>query len=269
MTAIGAMNRRRELIERVSREAGALLRERLHDDHTVGYKGEINLVTEADRLSEALIVGRIAALFPTDDILAEESPERASGSACRWIIDPLDGTTNYAHGYPFFCVSLALEVEGVVHLAAIFDPMLGELFLAERGAGARLNGAPIAISKTGLLSQSLLATGFPYDIRVNRNNNISYFKAMAMRAQAIRRGGSAALDLAYVAAGRFDGFWELRLSPWDTAAGWLLITEAGGRVTDLDGHAYGLQAPHLLASNGLIHQEMVAVLAGTDPLDTP
>lgn len=262
------MDRRRALIAAVAREAGTLLRERLHDDHTVGYKGEINLVTEADRLSEALIVGRIAALFPTDDILAEESPERASGSAFRWIIDPLDGTTNYAHGYPFFCVSLALEVEGVVRLGAVFDPMQDELFLAERGAGARLNGETIAVSKTALLSQSLLATGFPYDIRVNRNNNINYFKAMAMKAQAIRRGGSAALDLAYVAAGRFDGFWELRLSPWDTAAGWLLITEAGGHVTDLDGATYGLQAPHMLASNGLIHREMAAILAGTDPLDT-
>lgn len=262
------MDRPRELIESVAREAGILLRERLHEDHTVGYKGENDLVTETDRLSEALILRRIAEVFPDHAILAEESPERHTGSDFRWIIDPLDGTTNYAHGFPFFCVSIALEVEGVVRLGAVYNPIQDEFFLAQKGAGARLNGRPMAVSRTNELSRSLLGTGFPYDIRENRNNNLNYFRTMAKRAQAIRRPGSAALDLAYVAAGRFDGFWELKLSPWDTAAGWLLITEAGGIVTDLTGAPYGLSSLHLLASNGLIHREMLALLAGTDPLDT-
>ena len=258
----------REFIETVAVEAGALLRERIDDRHTVQYKGEINLVTEADRLSEALIVERIRRAFPDHDILAEESPETANGSGFRWIIDPLDGTTNYAHGYPVFCVSIALEVEGMIRLGAVYNPMLDELFIAEKGEGAFLNGRRLAVSRTAKLSRGLLATGFPYDLRENRNNNINYFGAMALNAQAIRRAGSAALDLAYVAAGRFDGFWELKLMPWDTAAGWLLVAEAGGIVTDLRGDPYHLHSPHILASNGLIHGEIAAILAATDPLDT-
>ncbi len=258
----------RQFIEQVAVEAGVLLRERLDETHTVQYKGDINLVTEADRLSEALIIERIRRAFPGHGILAEESPETATGSAFRWIIDPLDGTTNYAHGYPVFCVSIALEVEGEVRFGAVYNPMLAELFVAERGEGAFLNGRRLAVSRTAKLSRSLLATGFPYDIRENRNNNLTYYKAMVMNAQAVRRAGSAALDLAYVAAGRFDGFWELRLMPWDTAAGWLLVAEAGGIVTDLRGGPYQLHAPHMLASNGLIHGEIAAILSATDPLDT-
>ena len=257
----------RRFIETVAREAGALLRERLHESHTVQYKGEINLVTEADRLSEELIVERIRVAFPGHDILTEESPETANGSGFRWIVDPLDGTTNYAHGYPVFCVSIALEVEGVIRLGAVCNPMLGELFMAEVGRGAFLNGRPLKVSRTAELSRGLLATGFPYDIRDDRNNNMNYFRALAMSAQAIRRAGSAALDMAYLAAGRFEGFWELKLMPWDTAAGWLLITEAGGVVTDLTGRPYGLDSPHILASNGLVHEALVGVLAKADPLD--
>jgi len=256
----------RTLIEAVAREAGALLLERLHDRHTVQYKGEINLVTEADRLSEALIVERIRREFPGHDILTEESPETANGSGFRWIIDPLDGTTNYAHGYPVFSVSIALEVKGVIRLGAVYNPMLDELFTADKGAGAFLNGRRLNVSRTERLSRSLLATGFPYDIREDRNNNINYFKVMILSAQAVRRTGSAALDLAYIAAGRFDGFWELKLMPWDTAAGWLLVEEAGGCVTDLRGDPYQLHSPNILASNGLIHAEMASILAGTDPL---
>ncbi len=258
----------RQFIETVAVEAGALLLERLNDLHTVQYKGEINLVTEADRLSEALIVERIRRAFPGHDILAEESPETMKGSCFRWIIDPLDGTTNYAHGYPIFCVSVALEVEGEIRLGAVYNPMLSELFVAENGEGAFLNGRRLAVSRAAKLSQSLLATGFPYDLRENRNNNFAYYRAMAMNAQAVRRAGAAALDLAYVAAGRFDGFWELRLMPWDTAAGWLLVTEAGGIVTDLRGDPYQLHSPHMLASNSLIHGEMTDILAATDPLDS-
>lgn len=256
----------RTLIEAVAREAGALVLERLHDRHIVQYKGEINLVTEADHLSEALIVERIHREFPGHDILTEESPETANGSGFRWIIDPLDGTTNYAHGYPVFCVSIALEVKGAIMLGAVYNPMLDELFTAEKGAGAFLNGRRLTVSRTESLSRGLLATGFPYDIREDRNNNINYFKAMALCAQAVRRTGSAALDLAYIAAGRFDGFWELKLAPWDTAAGWLLVEEAGGCVTDLRGDPYHLHSKDMLASNGLIHAEMARILAGTDPL---
>ena len=259
----------KRLIEAVAREAGALLLERLHDRHIVQYKGEINLVTEADRLSEALIVERIRREFPGHDILTEESPETANGSGFRWIIDPLDGTTNYAHGYPVFSVSIALEVKGVIMLGAVYNPMLDELFTAEKGAGAFLNGRRLTVSRTESLSRGLLATGFPYDIREDRNNNINYFKVMALSAQAVRRTGSAALDLAYLAAGRFDGFWELKLMPWDTAAGWLLVEEAGGSVSDLRGDPYHLHSQNMLASNGLIHAEMARILAGTNPLFTP
>jgi myo-inositol-1(or 4)-monophosphatase len=256
----------RKFIEATAREAGALLRERIDDLHTVQYKGEINLVTEADRLSEALIVDRIRRTFPDHDILTEESPEIASGSGFRWIVDPLDGTTNYAHGYPIFDVSIALEMEGIIRLGAVFNPMLDELFIAERGAGAFLNGRPLTVSRVAELSRSLLATGFPYDLREDRNNNINYFEAMILSSQAVRRAGSAALDLAYLAAGRFDGFWELKLAPWDMAAGWLLVEEAGGVVTDLHGDPFDLHSPHILASNGRIHAEMSRLIAGTDPL---
>jgi myo-inositol-1(or 4)-monophosphatase len=260
------MSAYREFIEATAREAGALLRERIDENHTVRYKGEINLVTEADRLSEALIVERIRGSFPDHGILTEESPEIVNGSPFRWIIDPLDGTTNFAHGYPVFCVSIALEMEGVIRFGAVFDPMLDEMFIAERGAGAFLNGRRLNVSREAELSRSLLATGFPYDLREDRNNNINYFNTMALKAQAVRRAGAAALDLAYLAAGRFDGFWELKLAPWDMAAGWLLVEEAGGILTDLKGDPFHLHSPHILASNGLIHDEISRLLAATDPL---
>lgn len=260
------MHRYREFIESTAREAGALLREKIDDRHTILYKGEINLVTEVDHLSEALIVKRIRETFPDHGILAEESPEMVNGSDFRWIIDPLDGTTNYSHGYPAFCVSIALEAKGEIRLGAIYNPMLDELFTAEKGAGAFLNGRRLRVSQTAELSRSLLATGFPYDIREDRNNNINYFVSMILKTQAVRRAGSAALELAYLAAGRFDGFWELKLKPWDIAAGWLLIEEAGGIVTDLNGAPFDLHSRHILASNGLIHDEMSRVLARTHPL---
>ena len=259
----------RQFCEEIAREAGALLRNRLHNQHSVSYKGEINLVTEADCLSEALITQRISLAYPGHDILAEESPETARGSVFRWIIDPLDGTTNYAHGYPVFSVSIALEVEGTVRIGVVYNPMLDELFVAEEGGGAFLNGERLCVSKVTELSKGLLATGFPYDMREDPNNNVNYFKALAMKSQAVRRDGSAALDLAYLAAGRFDGFWELKLMPWDTAAGWLLVTESGGTVTDIGGGDYGLYSPHILATNGLLHETMFQILKETEPLDTP
>lgn len=244
----------------IAREAGALLKEKFAAPHQVTYKGVINIVTEADLMAEDHLRKRIQAKFPHHDILAEESPEMRSGSDSRWIIDPLDGTTNYAHGYPVFCVSVALEVKGNIALGVVYNPMLDELFFARKGEGAFLNGRTLSVSRTDELTRSLLATGFPYDIRESKDNNMSYFESMAFKAQAIRRAGSAALDLAYVAAGRFDGFWELKLAPWDTAAGWLLVEEAGGLVTDLRGAPYHLKAPHILASNGGIHPAMMDVL---------
>ncbi|MDX9746003.1 MAG: inositol monophosphatase family protein [Syntrophales bacterium] len=245
----------------IVREAGLLLRERFGRPQKIEYKGRINIVTEADHASEDLIINKIRALYPNHDIMTEESRGVATGADYRWIVDPLDGTTNYAHGYPVFCVSLALERRGTICCGAVYNPMLNEMFCAERGGGAHLNGEKIRVSATTVLSESLLATGFPYDIRESDENNISYFNYMAVNAQAIRRAGSAALDMAYVAAGRFDGFWELKLMPWDTAAAWLLITEAGGSVTDLFGEPFSLQSPHVLASNGIIHGDMKAVLS--------
>ncbi len=251
----------------IAQEAGELLRQRFRSRHRVEYKGEIDLVTEADRLAEDLLVRRIRARYPDHDILAEESAPLHTGASCRWIIDPLDGTTNYAHGFPMFCVSVALEVEGAIRVGAVYQPLLEEMFWAAEGEGAFLNGEPIRVSGMQDLSRSLLATGFPYDIRRNPNNNINYFNALAKTAQAVRRAGSAALDMAYVAAGRFDGFWELKLRPWDTAAGWLLVCEAGGTVTDLFGQSFDLDAPHVIASNGRIHPALVAILAATEPLE--
>ncbi len=258
------MDRYRKFAEAIAREAGALLMSRFKDKHIVGYKGEIDIVTEADLLSEEMLKARISERFPGHDIVAEESRETGYGSEFRWIIDPLDGTTNYAHGYPVFCVSIALEIKGQLALGVIYNPLLDELFAAQRGGGAFLNGENLSVSETTNLSRSLLATGFPYDIRESKNNNIDNFIAMALKVQAIRRAGSAALDMAYVAAGRFDGFWELKLKPWDTAAGWLMITEAGGRVTNLQGEGFHLESPHVLASNGKIHRDMLEIIKSAD-----
>ncbi len=244
----------------IAREAGRLLKEKFDQPHVIEYKGRINIVTDADQASEALIVSRIRGIYPDHDILAEESQAVGTGAAFRWIIDPLDGTTNYAHGFPFFCVSIALEEKGEIRCGAVYNPMLEEMFYAERGSGAFLNGRPIHVSGTEELGKSLLATGFPYDIRDSQDNNINCFSAMALKARAIRRAGAAALDMAYVAAGRFDGFWELKLMPWDTAAAWLLVREAGGLVTDLSGAPFFLEAPHVLATNGILHREMIAIL---------
>ncbi|MFB3924601.1 MAG: inositol monophosphatase family protein [Syntrophales bacterium] len=248
----------------IAREAGRFLKQRLNHKHTIDYKGEINIVTEEDKMSEEIIISRIRKNFPSHGILAEES-EEIGGSGYRWIIDPLDGTTNYAHGYPVFCVSIALEREGKVVLGVIFNPVLDEIFVAEDGKGAFLNKRRIRVSTTADLSLGLLATGFPYDIRENRDNNLNYFVGLATRVQAIRRAGSAALDLAYTACGRFDAFWELKLRPWDTAAGCLLVKEAGGVVTDLFGRPFLLDSPHILASNGKMHDRLIRYFKETDP----
>ena len=247
----------------LARDAGNLLKEKFNSKHEVHYKGEINLVTEADKMSEDLIIAAINNSFPDHGILSEESPAQNSSAKLRWIIDPLDGTTNYAHGYPVFCVSIALENEGVIVLGVIYDPLREDMFVAVRGSGAYLNGKKLKVSPTATLSRSLLATGFPYDIRMSKDNNLNYFNLMAVEAQAIRRAGAAALDIAYLAAGRFDGFWELKLKPWDTAAGCLMVEEAGGVISDIAGQKWHLQSPNLLASNALIQDQMMDVFRQT------
>lgn len=249
-----------EFAENLARKAGKLLAEKLTQHNPVYYKGTIDLVTEADKMSEELILAEISRYYPDHGILSEESKEKNKQAAIRWIIDPLDGTTNYAHGFPYFCVSIALEKDGVVVLGVIYDPTRDDLFTAWRGSGAWLNGKKLQVSTTSDLSQSLLVTGFPYDIRISPENNINNFNKMAVKAQAIRRNGAAALDLAYLACGRFDGFWELKLQPWDTAAGCLLVTEAGGVITDLQDGEWNLYSSGLVAGNGLIHSQMLEVL---------
>ncbi len=243
----------------LARDAGNFLKEKFNSKHEVHYKGEINLVTEADKMSEDLIIAAINSSFPDHGILSEESPAQNSQAMLRWIIDPLDGTTNYAHGYPVFCVSIALENEGVIVLGVIYDPLREDMFVAVRGSGAYLNGKKLKVSPTATLSRSLLATGFPYDIRMSKDNNLNYFNLMAVEAQAIRRAGAAALDIAYLAAGRFDGFWELKLMPWDVAAGCLMVEESGGVISDMSGGQWDISSPNVLVSNGLIHEQMISV----------
>jgi myo-inositol-1(or 4)-monophosphatase len=245
-----------------ARAAGQLLHGALSGPRRIEYKGApTNLVTEMDARAEALIVERILSAFPDDAVLAEERGAQAGRSGRRWIIDPLDGTTNYAHGVPIFGVSIALEAAGEVGLGVVYDPNLDELYVAEKGQGAVRNGAPLAVSTAAVLDASLLATGFPYDLRVAADNNLREYAAFAVRCRGVRRMGSAVLYLAYLASGRIDGYWELRVGPWDVAAGSLLLTEAGGRITDLEGGPLDLDHPAVVASNGHIHAEMLALLA--------
>ena len=245
---------------RAAKKAGRILQDHLGRVKKVDYKGAVNLVTEMDLLSEKLIVAEIRKIYPKHSILAEEKTNRQEDSPYRWVIDPLDGTTNYAHGYPIFCVSIGLEKDGAIILGVVYDPSRNELFVGEKGKGAHLNGRRIHVSPTPKLSQSLLATGFPYDLRESPVNNFDHFQNFAMRSHAVRRAGSAALDLCYVSAGRFDGFWEMKLGPWDLAAGSLIVREAGGKVTDFQGHPIHLDGKYVLASNGKIHGEMIRAL---------
>ncbi|MFY9556686.1 MAG: inositol monophosphatase family protein [Blastocatellia bacterium] len=246
---------------RVARDAGALLRNRMGTTIDIDHKGSIDLVTDVDLASEKLIREAISTHYPRHEILAEEGGLSESNSEYRWIVDPLDGTTNYAHGYPVFCVSIALECRGEVVLGVVYDPMRDELFAAERGAGASLNSRQIRVSKIDDLMQGMLSTGFPYDIKTSKLTNLEHWSNFALSAQALRRDGAAALDLCSVACGRFDGFWELNLSPWDTAAGALIVQEAGGRVTNFSGKSFSNYEPEIVASNGLIHERMIEVLA--------
>ncbi len=249
-----------KVAEEASRVAGEMLRRHIDSSREIVYKGAVNLVTDFDRRSQEVIFSHLSSRFPDHDFLAEEDLCEQRGSEFRWIIDPIDGTTNYVHNFPIFCVSIALEWKSTVVCGVIYDPMRGEMFSAISGKGSVMNGHRIQISATEDLDKSLLATGFPYDVRESEVNNIDHFANFATRAQAIRRCGSAALDLCYVACGRFDGFWELKLSPWDVAAGVLIVEESGGRVSDFQGETASIYGKDLLASNGLIHEQMIQIL---------
>ena len=241
--------------------AGDLIRENWHRPKEIAYKGAIDLVTSVDRDAERCIVNMLRQHYPEHSILAEEETDVAGNhDSYRWIVDPLDGTTNFAHGYPQFCVSVALEHEKDLLLGIVYDPLRRECFSAIRGQGAKLNGETIRVSATPELDQALLATGFPYDRRDNPDFYLNYFKAFMMRSQGIRRAGSAALDLCYVACGRLDGFWEFKLHPWDIAAASLIVQESGGHLSDFSGGVFSIHGSETLASNGTIHNAMLEVM---------
>jgi myo-inositol-1(or 4)-monophosphatase len=267
----------------IARVAGALLREYRERGVATEYKGDVDLVTEADRASEKLIVQRLDELFPEHGVYGEEGTRSNIDREYRWYIDPLDGTTNFAHGFPFFCVSMGLErrapslsstQDGEIVAGVVYDPLRDELFTAEKGKGAYLNGATIHVSRVADLAEALLATGFPSRKR-HDNPNIHFYQEFTLRSHGVRRAGAAALDLAYTACGRLDGFWEFNLNPWDTVAGALLVTEAGGSMTSFDGSPFRLDSREVLASNGLIREELLRLFedmfAGNalEPIPTP
>jgi myo-inositol-1(or 4)-monophosphatase len=251
------MTRYRHDIEAIAREAGAVLMGFFASHIAFEYKGDVDIVTEADRASEKLIVERLHKLWPDHGIVGEEGTRSDIAADYRWYVDPLDGTTNFAHGFPVFCVSIALVHKDEEMVAGVlYDPTRDEMFSAERGDGATLNGRPIHVSKTRKLAESLLGTGFPSHKR-HLNPNIHFYHQITLRSHGVRRAGSAALDLVNVACGRYDGFWEFNLNPWDTAAGVLLVQEAGGLVTRFDGSPFRIDSREVIASNGLIHQELL------------
>lgn len=255
-----AFRRELRLARETAVQAGGILRRGLRSRRAINFKGRVDLVTEFDLRSESHITRQIMRAFPHHSILAEEGGATQRQSACLWIVDPLDGTTNYAHGYPAFCVSIGLQVDGDMVLGTVYDPVHDELFSAVTGGGAFLNRTHIHVTSQKKLSRALLATGFPYDIAESPVDNLDNFARMYKVAQGIRRGGSAALDMCYLACGRFDGFWELKLHPWDTAAGLVIVREAGGRVTDFAGRKYSIYGKDILASNGPLHRPMQRVL---------
>ena len=269
--------------ESIAREAGALLREFYRRGVRTEYKGDVDLVTEADRASEALIGTRLRAAFPDHGIYGEEGTRQALDSEFRWYVDPLDGTTNFAHGFPVFGVvlgcerrspNLAPDQDGEMVAGVIYDPLRDEMFSAARGKGATLNGQAIHVSSAKSLQESLIATGFPSQKR-HPSPNVHFYQEFTLRSHGVRRAGSAALDLAYVACGRLDGYWEFQLNPWDTSAGYLLMEEAGGRITHFDGSKFTLDSREILATNGLIHNEMEHLFAdmfagrNLEPIPTP
>jgi myo-inositol-1(or 4)-monophosphatase len=267
MAAMGRRQSQEDFLtpmQELARDAGALLMS-FFGKVSIEYKGDADLVTKADRASEQMIVERIRKQWPDHDLIGEEGSRRETGSDFRWYVDPLDGTTNFAHGYPVFCVSMALEYKGERIAGVIFDPTRDEMFAAEKGSGALLNGKPAHVSATPLLKESLVATGFPSHKR-HKNPNINFYHQITLRSHGVRRAGSAALDLCYIACGRFDGYWEFNLNSWDTAAGVLLVEEAGGKVTNFTGGPFNIDSREVLASNTLLHDELLqefqAIIAG-------
>jgi myo-inositol-1(or 4)-monophosphatase len=267
----------------IARQAGALLRKFYEKGVSTEYKGDVDIVTEADRASEQLIREKLKAAFPTHGVYGEEGTRDQMESEYRWYVDPLDGTTNFAHGFPAFCVVLGLEhrpaglapdADGEIVAGVVYDPLRNEMFSAERGKGAFLNGRAIHVSKTKTLQESLTATGFPSRKR-HDSPNVHFYQEFTLRSHGVRRAGSAALDLAYVACGRLDGFWEFNLNPWDTSAGVLLVAEAGGTVTHFDGGKFTLDSREVLATNALILPEMKHIFVelfagrGLGPIPTP
>jgi myo-inositol-1(or 4)-monophosphatase len=243
-------------MQAMAREAGGLLMRYFRQHVKIEYKGDVDLVTVADRESEALILERIRGQFPTHDVMGEEGTRIETGSEYKWYVDPLDGTTNFAHGYPVFCVSLGVERLGKRIAGVIYDPTRDEMFSAELGGGARLNDKAIHVSATANLGESMIGTGFPSQKR-HKNPNIYFYHQLTLRTHGVRRAGSAALDLCNVASGRYDGFWEFNLNPWDTAAGVLIVEEAGGRVTDFSGGEFQIASRETVATNGLVHDALL------------
>jgi myo-inositol-1(or 4)-monophosphatase len=250
-----------EVAEKTAREAGVVLLENLGKVKKIEFKAKNSLVTEVDKLSEEIIINNIKKSFPSHDIFAEESGRHSENSDYLWLIDPIDGTTNYAHAYPFFSISIALEVKGEVEIGLVYDPVKDEMFTAEAGKGAYLNGELIKVSKSDSIEHSNVCTGFMHEVEWMVEANIKHFGNFIRRARAVRRDGSAALDVCYVACGRFDGFWELGLNPWDTAAAVLILKEAGGQVTTFSGDEYSIYIKEILASNSIIHGKMIEILA--------
>jgi myo-inositol-1(or 4)-monophosphatase len=256
------LRRAREVAVEAARSAGGILRSRVDSIREIRHKSAVDIVTDVDIQSEHEILMALLKAFPTHTVLGEEGGARpGSDPRYRWLVDPLDGTTNYAHGFPFFCVSIGLEVEGEMALGVAYAPSLDELFVAEAGRGATVDDQPMRASSTAELSQALLATGFPYD-RAEFPRALRSFEVLSLQSQAVRRAGSAVLDLCYVACGRLDGYWEHQVKPWDMAAGSLMVVEAGGTVTATDGSAFSVDGGQVLASNGLLHAALTATLAG-------
>jgi len=239
----------------LARQAGGLLMS-FFGKVTIEYKGDADLVTKADRASESLIVEHVRQRWPDHDLIGEEGSRTETGSDYRWYIDPLDGTTNFAHGYPVFCVSLGLDFRGERIAGVVYDPNRDEMFAAAKRSGTTLNGKPARVSKTPRLQESLIATGFPSHKR-HKNPNINFYHQLTLRSHGVRRAGSAALDLCYVACGRYDAFWEFNLNPWDTAAGVLIVQEAGGKVTNFSGQPFSIDSRQVMASNTILHDELL------------
>ncbi len=247
-------------IEELITSTGDFIHKLSNRKKRISFKGAVDLVTQFDKISQRRIVNSLKKKFPAFGILSEEDYHHQKENQTRWILDPLDGTTNFAHNLPIWSISIALEFEGEIVLGVVYDPTRKELFSAIKKKGAYLNGRRIKVSRTKDLRKSLLVTGFPYDIRTSKENNIKNFARFCLSAQAVRRLGSAALDLCYTACGRFDGYWELKLSPWDQAAGYLILKEAGGRITDFKGNPFSIYGREVLGTNGLIHNQMIEIL---------